>query len=346
MRTLDLFCGGGGSSYGARMAGAEIVCGVDASPVATAVFKANFPSARAVTLEMTDRTTVRDLGRRIGPIDLLLASPECTHHTCARGSAPRDEASRATARYVLNFTTALTPRWVVVENVVHMRSWEGYQPLLEALERVGYHLRVEVLDSSRFGVPQSRRRLFIIGDRERPPSRIPLRPGPPQAARRIIDPAGTWDTRPLHRNGRAGATLVRATAGMNMLGCGNDFLVVYYGSDGNGGWQSLDKPLRTITTLDRFGLVTWVGMTPMLRMLQPPELQRGMGFREDYSLEAAGSRRERIRILGNGVAPPVMAAIIQALSTKNAVEPELPLNQTRFIKNIQKHETGMLLAAD
>ena len=56
IRTLDLFCGGGGSSYGARNAGAEIVCGVDAWSVAVETFKANFPSARAVQLEMNGRT--------------------------------------------------------------------------------------------------------------------------------------------------------------------------------------------------------------------------------------------------------------------------------------------------
>ena len=43
-------------------------------------------------------------------------------------------------------------------------------------------------------------------------------------------------------------------------------------TDGSGGWQPLDRPLRTLTTLDRFGLVTWDGNQPMLRMLQVDEL--------------------------------------------------------------------------
>ena len=234
----------------------------------------------------------------------------------------------------------------MIENVIHMRSWEGYEPLLEFLGRLGYHLRVEVLDASRFGVPQSRRRLFIIGDRERPPPPVALHSEPPRVAQCILDEPGTWDTRPLRRNGRSAATLARAETGMRALACFNDFLVVYYGSDGSGGWQSLDRPLRTITTLDRFGLVTWAGMTPMLRMLQPPELQRGMGFGGDYSLEAAGSRRERIRILGNGVAPPVMAAIVRSLTAVDVVEPELPFGSMRFAKAMRQPDPGLLLAAD
>ena len=89
---------------------------------------------------------------------------------------------------------------------------------------------------------------------------------------------------------------------------------VYYGSDGAGGWQPLDRPLRTITTLDRFGLVTWNGKTAMLRMLQVPELSRAMGFGGDFVLDAVRQRRDRIRILGNGVAPPEMQAIVETLT--------------------------------
>ena len=101
---------------------------------------------------------------------------------------------------------------------------------------------------------------------------------------------------------------------MTELGMYQDFLIVYYGSDGAGGWQPLDRPLRTITTLDRFALVTWEGRIPMLRMLQPSELAKAMGFRRDYSLDGIRSRRDRIKVLGNGVAPPVMEAIVQSLT--------------------------------
>lgn len=52
----------------------------------------------------------------------------------------------------------------------------------------------------------------------------------------------------------------------------------------------------------------------MLRMLQVPELTRGMGFGEDFVLNTVKQRRDRIRILGNGVAPPVMQAIVETLT--------------------------------
>lgn len=80
-----------------------------------------------------------------------------------------------------------------------------------------------------------------------------------------------------------------------------------------GGWQTIDRPLRTLTTLDRFGLVTWEGPEPALRMLQVDELRRAMGFPQDYSFDR-GTRRDKVRLLGNGVAPPVMKAIVETIA--------------------------------
>lgn len=317
VRTLDLFSGGGGSSYGARAAGAEIVCGVDAWSCATTVFASNFPGARAVNHELRESTRAVELGN-LGRIDLILASPECTNHTCARGNRPRSEDSRRTANYILNFAHDLQPRWIVVENVIHMRSWDGYAPFIAALRGMGYNIRVEILDASRFGVPQTRRRLFILADRERVPARIQRRAGRPPTAASILDPDGTWESRPLHIATRAKPTIERAERAITELGKGVPFLIVYYGTDGAGGWQALHRPIRTITTLDRFGLVTWNGWTPRLRMLQVSELKRAMGFREDFNLDAVKQRRDRIKVLGNGVAPPVMEAIVRTL-TKDQV---------------------------
>ncbi|MBV8935522.1 MAG: DNA cytosine methyltransferase [Alphaproteobacteria bacterium] len=115
-----------------------------------------------------------------------------------------------------------------------------------------------------------------------------------------------------------------------------------HGSDGAGGWQSLDRPLRTLTTLDRFGLVTWEHDTAMLRMLQVPELKRAMGFDDRFRVEF-GTRRDRIRLLGNGVCPPVMEAIVRALAQElptdsDLTEAELPqpacpvLSKTAYLK--------------
>lgn len=318
---MDLFCGGGGSSWGAQVAGARIVCGVDADPVARAAFAKNFPGARAVRLKMTRNTKPHALGD-LGRIDLLLASPECTNHTHARGRRPIDENSQATARFVVTFARELLPRWVIIENVVQMRAWKGYTRLLGDLQSFGYRTAPMVLDARDFGVPQQRRRLFILCDRERePPGSVPGVGREAPTVVSILDPQGTWRSYPLRRVGRAAATLERAERAIASLGKGVPFLVVYYGSDAAGGWQALDRPLRTITTIDRFGLVTWADGEPQLRMLQVSELRRAMGFGGGYDLDEVGTRRDRIRLLGNGVAPPVMEAVIRALVGKDAEAP-------------------------
>ncbi|MEA1674550.1 DNA cytosine methyltransferase [Nitrospirillum sp. BR 11163] len=318
LRTIDLFCGGGGSSWGAKNAGAEIVCGVDAWDIATKTYEANFANAKAVNVRMEEDSGPSILGE-IGEIDLLLASPECTNHTCAKGSRPRDEGSKKTAHYVTNFARELQPRWIVIENVVHMRSWDGYDPLVSDLNGLGYNVLPQVLDSADFGTPQSRRRLFLLCDREAVP--VPVSPPcnlPPGTIADDVLVDGGWQSKPLYRPGRAEGTIARAERAMKTLGTGVPFLIVYYGSDGGGGWQPLDRPIRTLTTLDRFGLVTWKDGEPMLRMLQVPELRRAMGFGSGYQLPV-GSRRDQVRLLGNGVCPPVMEAIVRSLISEQRV---------------------------
>jgi DNA (cytosine-5)-methyltransferase 1 len=313
LRALDLFCGAGGSSAGARAAGFEIAGGLDMWPIATDTFRANFPSAHVVTSRLED-VALPALKKRVGDIDLLLASPECTSHTCAKGSAPRSEASRATALQVIDYARCFKPRWVVLENVVHMRPWSRYGTLISGLQQLGYHMDEQVLRASDFGVPQSRRRLFIVGDLKQAPRLVTgKRAGRKPTARAILDPPGTWKCSPLFWPKRAKDTLKRAQRALEALGPNTNFLLVYYGTDGAGGWQPLDRPLRTITTVDRFALVEWLAGSPMMRMLQVPELKRGMGVDDCFAMPC-GTRRERIHLLGNGVCPPVMEQVVRALT--------------------------------
>ena len=283
---------------------------------ATATFRANFPDAHVVTSRLED-VRIDEFKEQSGPIDVLLASPECRNHTCAKGAAPRDESSRATAMEVVRYARALEPRWLVLENVVYMRPWSRYGELKSRLGELGYRLNELTLDASDFGVAQRRRRLFLVGDRERTPVlSLPKRRGRRRSVRSVLDPTGTWKTSPLFTARRAKATLERARRGFEALGGKTGFLLVYYGTDGCGGWQSLDRPLRTITTVDRFALVEHDGATWRMRMLQVPELKRAMGFDDDFILPV-GTRRDRVRLLGNGVCPPVMKTVLRSLVSED-----------------------------
>lgn len=182
---------------------------------------------------------------------------------------------------------------------------------------MGYKIRDNViLNAKDFGVPQSRERLFILCSLfDKPnipdPSQTPTVP-----ISKVIE-KNTYQFTPLRKEGRAKATITRADSAIEVLGNENPFLLVYYGSakTGNGGWQKISEPLRTITTVDRFAYVLPNGDGHKMRMLQPEELKRAMGYGEDFKLDSVQgiTRRERVKLMGNGVCPPVMEAIVKAL---------------------------------
>ncbi len=314
-RAFDLFSGGGGSSCGARLAGVKPVGGIDVWSIAAETYALNFPKAQ-VYPQRIEKLTAVQVAREVGQVDFLLASPECTNHSVAKGNGPRCEESRRTAFQVIRFARAMRPRWVVVENVTSMRQWDAYAVWIRRLKGLGYRLIETTLDSNDFGVPQNRRRLFIIGDRDQVPEPPRKNRGPKPAIRSTLESmngkAECWQFSRLYRRGRAKPTLLRAQRAIRALGTDAPFLLVYYGTDAAGGWQHLDRPLRTITTLDRFALVERNGVGRIMRMLQPPELAAAMGFPENYSWPET-TRRNWIKLLGNAVSPPVMKAIVSRL---------------------------------
>jgi DNA (cytosine-5)-methyltransferase 1 len=321
LRTVDLFCGAGGSSAGARMAGAQIVAAIDSDPLAIATYRDNFPNARVIEGRLDGTNGVRLFGD-IGRVDLLLASPECTNHSVARGAREIDEASLESGLYVLPFIRAWKPQFLILENVARMQRWIGWQGFLHSLRISGYEPVVVILDAQHFGVPQARRRMFLLASREtKPPAVIRSASRRVRTAAEILDPPGTYAANRLYDRARplAEATIERIKRGREGMNGAGDFIIVYYGSDAAGGWQSLDRPLRTLTTLDRFGLVSGRGRAATLRMLQVPELKRAMGFPADFRLDR-GTRRDRIRFIGNAVCPPVMKAVVGALLNSQAEE--------------------------
>lgn len=298
------------------MAGVEIVAGFDKWELAGDVYKDNFLKAKFYPGKLQN-AKLRELKREIGKIDLILASPECTSHSVARGNRTRHKRSMQLAFQVTRFAKAFKPRWILIENVVQMKRWDRYNEFIEELDVQGYEITEQELVASNFGVPQSRNRLFLLCDLlQEPPSVVPPEDVALKYARDIVNLNGDYKTSPLYNGRRAEKTLARAKCGLQEVGEDKPFLIVYYGSDGDGsrGWQSLDVPLRTITTLDRFALIKpgENGDGPLMRMLQPPELQEAMGFPKTFKM-SHGNRREKIHLLGNAVCPPVITTIVETL---------------------------------
>jgi DNA (cytosine-5)-methyltransferase 1 len=194
-----------------------------------------------------------------------------------------------------------------------MRRWSRYKEFRTKLEELGYFVSEQVLNALDFGVPQSRRRLFLLCDNKRKPDEIKkIRSSRRLNARTFIDLNGKYKWAVLATKQRAKATMERAERAESVVGQKKPFIIVYYGSDHAGGWQKLNAPLRTITTLDRFAVVKTQKRMRVMRMLQVSELQQAMGM-QGMRLET-GTRRDRIKLLGNAVCPAVMQKVVNSLT--------------------------------
>lgn len=196
---VDLFAGGGGASTGIEAAlGRPVDLAINHSAVALAVHEANHPRTRHLTadlFEVDPRVATR--GRRV---DVLWASPDCTHHSRAKGGKPRSQKIRSLAHVVVEWARAVRPRVIFVENVQEFLEWgpldEDGHPIKSrkgesfgfwrgALELLGYRVEHRILDASLYGAPTRRRRLFIVArcdgeaitwpDPTHGPGRLPLR---------------------------------------------------------------------------------------------------------------------------------------------------------------------------
>jgi DNA (cytosine-5)-methyltransferase 1 len=260
----------------------------------------------------------------LGHIDILLASPECIAHSIARGGKryDTDELSKALAYEVIRFAKVLKPRWVVVENVVQMSRWDCFRDWCKELSDVGYNVLACKLNALHFGVPQRRVRLFVIGDRHN----FPTDPKPLAITRVTAsdvirdngDERWSWDFKPLFHESRSQSVIECANHAIKALGHPDKFILVYYGSELKSlrGFHTLDKPLRTITTHDKFAIVRKGVQGYEMRMLQPPELAAAMGFPSDYSWPDGISHADCVKMIGNAVCPPVMKRIIEHITSQ------------------------------
>jgi DNA (cytosine-5)-methyltransferase 1 len=170
----DQFCGAGGSSLGASLAGAEIKLALNHWKLAVETHNSNFPNTDH---DCTDISAVDP--RRYPATDILITSPECTNHSLAKGKIrkwqqqldmfgkldvdPGDERSRATMWDVCRFAEAHHYKIIIVENVVEARHWAPFPAWLHAMELLGYHHQLVYLNSMfAHPTPQSRDRMYIV----------------------------------------------------------------------------------------------------------------------------------------------------------------------------------------
>jgi DNA (cytosine-5)-methyltransferase 1 len=209
---VDLFSGAGGLSLGLEQAGFDVILAVDRDPHHVATFKRNFPLTKTVRADIANLDAAR-IRKVIGEIDVDLVSggPPCqgfSHIGKRNSSDPRNMMLLHFVRLV----TELRPKAFLMENVPGLQASRTKSVLEEAIKRLarsGYLITepVRALDASRFGVPQRRERIFVVGTRTEfrtlvtyPTSSCKHRPAQPSVWESIRDLPSLSRRRDLFKN--------------------------------------------------------------------------------------------------------------------------------------------------
>ncbi|RRV04431.1 DNA cytosine methyltransferase [Pseudomonas sp. v388] len=204
----SLFAGIGGFDVGFENAGYRTAWQVELNPINRAVLADRFPHAKQ--LEDVRRCGAHNLE----PVDVLTAGFPCQDISQA-GAGRRDKQSRGLRGErsglfweVIRILKEIQPRWVVLENVVNLlaiNDSQDFETVVRALADCGYVGFWRVLNAQYFGVPQQRRRLFLVAGHHRmPPMELLVDAAPVDA----ISPASGSIQWPLPADSWAANTLL------------------------------------------------------------------------------------------------------------------------------------------
>jgi DNA (cytosine-5)-methyltransferase 1 len=273
----DLLCGAGGSSTGCQRALAELslemelVC-VNHWPVAIDTHQRNHPDARHY---VQDIATVRPhILVPEGYLDLLMASPTCTHHSVARGGKPTSDQQRSDPWHIITWLTELRVKRIIIENVWEFIGWgpvdlrtgkpiksrkgEYFHAWIETIRRLGFDPEWRKLNAADYGDATTRQRFILMArsdgrrvswpmptHRRRDEKTVDLfdTAKPWRPAREIID----WSIKGRsifnRKKALAPKTLARIHAGAVKFGWPEPFLVILRNHMAG---QSVNHPLPTI----------------------------------------------------------------------------------------------------
>lgn len=165
-KLIDLFAGAGGMSLGFRHAGFEPVCAVEREPDIARTYQANF-GAHVLVGDIAELLSSGALECRA---DVVIGGPPCQGFSNLTGNRPKDPR-RALWRYFMDVAKRSKCMAFVIENVPNLIGSREGEAILETASRLGFEVAKDslgILNAADFGVPQNRRRAFIIGSRVGP----------------------------------------------------------------------------------------------------------------------------------------------------------------------------------
>lgn len=184
---VDNFAGGGGASTGIEIAiGRSVDIAINHDPAAIAMHRANHPTTEHYTEDVWKVDPVEACAGR--PVALAWFSPDCKHHSKAKGGKPVSKHIRGLAWVAVRWAKKVHPRVIMLENVEEFMDWgrldensrpdprykgETFRRFIRQLEKQGYRVEYKLLRACDYGAPTIRRRFFLIARCDGQPIRWP-----------------------------------------------------------------------------------------------------------------------------------------------------------------------------
>lgn len=168
-KAISLFCGAGGCSLGFKMSGYEIVYATDIDKKAIETYLTNFPETIAENKNIKDidfKHLLKKLKLQQGELDFLIGGPPCQGFSTA-GTRFWDDPRNSLLKEYIRCLDEVKPKWFLMENVEGLLTTKNGDYIYEASKafiNLGYKIRIDKIYSHEYGIPQRRKRVFIIGN--------------------------------------------------------------------------------------------------------------------------------------------------------------------------------------
>ena len=337
MRAIDLFCGAGGMSLGLTRAGFQIVQGYDANEKALRVHGANlrrpldrlFKRDRHRKADLADLLTMAPTIAALEP-DIIVGGPPCQDFSSA-GKRQEGRNASLTLGFAVAIITA-RPAWFVMENVPRARKTKTYAKARALFVKAGYGLTEVVLDGSRYGTPQMRKRFFAVGRLGEADGFLTSAIAEAASPRRMSIRDALGDDVGVHPGGdhppEARAFFMRPYTG-------------------HSGVRSIDLPCPTLLRSAHEGPQNWYtdherDMAPsaLVDPLPMDVLSRIQGFPADWDWLDIPATRQRMLMIANAVPPPLAEAVGRVILARERGE-SIPTTEKAFDAWLQKGRRGL-----
>lgn len=164
---LDLFCGAGGLSLGFGWAGYKVIAANDNFKQACETYRTNHTDTVLIEGDITDKQIQENLLKEseIGKVDIVVGGPPCQGFSHA-GKRMIDDPRNLLYKEFVNIVKKIKPKVFVMENVEGILTINGgktYEEVKSNFQKLGYSVAGQKLHAVKFGVPQKRKRVVIIG---------------------------------------------------------------------------------------------------------------------------------------------------------------------------------------